>query len=63
MPIVLFAPCRISGQEFVKLIGEVKPEDIKSLVKKLLKSPVSVAAEGNVTNIPRYDELKGLFKA
>ena len=49
-------------QEYVTAIEKLQVSDITQAVSKLLKSPPSVAALGDIANIPRYAEVERLFK-
>ena len=48
--------------EFVSELRALKPKDITNVVGKMLKSPVSLAAHGEITSIPRYDSLQSRFR-
>lgn len=48
--------------EFVKEIEALKVSDITAAVSKLLESPPSLAAIGDIANIPRYAEIERRFK-
>ncbi len=47
--------------EFVTELRNLTPKDITAVVGKMLKSPISVAAIGDITDIPRYNELSSRF--
>jgi hypothetical protein len=47
--------------EFVTELRNLTPKDITAVVGKMLKSPISVAAIGDITDIPRYNELTSRF--
>lgn len=49
-------------QEYVTAIEKLQVSDITQAVSKLLKSPPSVAALGDIANIPRYAEVERRFK-
>jgi len=49
-------------QEYVTAIDKLQVSDITQAVSKLLKSPPSVAALGDIANIPRYAEVERRFK-
>lgn len=48
--------------EFVKEIEALKVSDITGAVSKLLESPPSLAAIGDIANIPRYAEIERRFR-
>lgn len=54
--------CRKQVGEFVKEIEALKVSDITGAVSKLLESPPSLAALGDIANIPRYAEIERRFK-
>lgn len=54
--------CRKPVQEYVTAIEKLQVSDITQAVGKLLKSPPSVAALGDIANIPRYAEVERRFK-
>lgn len=58
---VLFA-CRKEVSEYVTAIEKLQVKDITDAVSKLLKSPPSLAALGDIANIPRYAEIERRFK-
>ncbi|GAB4821951.1 hypothetical protein N2152v2_008997 [Parachlorella kessleri] len=47
--------------EFIDEIRAVKPSDISAAVGKLLKTPPTLAALGDIANIPRYDLVAKRF--
>ncbi len=47
--------------EFIDEIRAVKPSDITAAVRKLLKTPPTLAALGDIANIPRYDLVAKRF--
>ncbi len=54
-------PRRKPVAEFVTELRNLTPKDITAVVGKMLKSPISVAAIGDITDIPRYNELSSRF--
>jgi processing peptidase subunit alpha len=50
-----------SAQELCGQIDQVSQADIVRIVTKMLKTPPSVAAYGDIVNIPRYDQIAKLF--
>ncbi|KAK9050772.1 hypothetical protein SSX86_030258 [Deinandra increscens subsp. villosa] len=46
---------------FLKVIDEVTPEDINSIAKELLSSPLTMASHGDVRNIPTYRSVTRRF--
>lgn len=54
--------CRKPVQEYVTAIEKLQVSDITEAVSKMLKSPPSVAALGDIANIPRYAEVERRFK-
>lgn len=54
--------CSKPVAEFVSELRALKPKDITNVVGKMLKSPVSLAAHGEITSIPRYDSLQSRFR-
>ncbi|KAK9060476.1 hypothetical protein SSX86_021180 [Deinandra increscens subsp. villosa] len=46
---------------FLKAIDEVTPEDINSIAKELLSSPLTMASHGDVRNVPTYDSVKSML--
>lgn len=59
---MLTVVCRKQVSEFVKEIEALKVSDITGAVSKLLQSPPSLAALGDIANIPRYAEIERRFK-
>ena len=55
-------PCRKPIKEFVDHIEKLTVKDISELVSKLMKAPPTVAALGDVTNVPRYAQIESRFK-
>ena len=53
--------CRKPVAEFIGELRALKPKDITAVVGKMLKSPISVASIGDITDIPRYDSLSKRF--
>ena len=47
--------------EFVSEIKALRPSDLAAAVTKLLKTPPSLAALGDVAGLPRYDVLAKRF--
>ena len=47
--------------DFVKEIQGLSPKDLAAAVSKLLKSPPTLAALGDIANIPRYDLVAKRF--
>ena len=47
--------------EFITELRALTPKDITTVVGKMLKSPISVASIGDITDIPRYDALSKRF--
>lgn len=54
--------CRKQVDEYVHAIKQLKVSDVTNAVSKLLKSAPSLAAIGDVANIPRYAEIERRFK-
>ena len=54
--------CRKHVDEYVTAISKLKVSDITGAVSKMMKSPPSVAALGDIANIPRYPEIERRFK-
>ncbi|KAK1417376.1 hypothetical protein QVD17_26503 [Tagetes erecta] len=46
---------------FLKAIDEVTANDIASIAKKLLSSPLTMASHGDVINVPTYDSVSSKF--
>ena len=59
---VLHVMCRKQVDEYVNAIKQLKVSDVTSAVSKLLKSSPSLAAIGDIANIPRYAEIERRFK-
>jgi len=51
------SPIEISEQ-----ISNVKPEDIQRVAKAMLATPVTIAAAGDLTSLPRYEQIQRAFK-
>jgi processing peptidase subunit alpha len=47
---------------FTKEMQAVTPQDLSSLVTKLLKTPPTVATLGDIANVPRYDAIASRFR-
>nr|GEZ38215.1 mitochondrial-processing peptidase subunit alpha-like [Tanacetum cinerariifolium] len=47
---------------FLKTIDAVTANDITSVAKKLLSSPLTMASHGDVINVPTYDSVSKKFK-
>nr|XP_043623467.1 mitochondrial-processing peptidase subunit alpha-like [Erigeron canadensis] len=47
--------------QFLKAIDEVSANDITSIAKKLLSSPLTMASHGDVINVPTYDSVSSKF--
>ncbi|KAK9060788.1 hypothetical protein SSX86_021494 [Deinandra increscens subsp. villosa] len=47
---------------FLKAIDEVTPEDINSIAKKLLSSPLTMVSHGDVMKVPTYDSVSRKFR-
>lgn len=48
---------------YMKLINEITIDDIRRIAYRLLASPVSVAARGNIAKLPSYEDIQaGLSK-
>lgn len=54
--------CRKQVDEYVNAIKQLKVSDVTGAVSKLLKSAPSLAAIGDIANIPRYAEIERRFK-
>ncbi len=54
--------CRKQVSEYITAIDKLQVSDITEAVSKLLKSPPSLAALGDIANIPRYAEMERRFK-
>ena len=54
--------CRKPVPEFVKEIKAVTPDSLAKLVAKILKTPPTLAALGDIANVPRYDSIASQFK-
>ena len=54
--------CRKQVDEYVNAIKALKTSDITGAVSKILKSPPSLAALGDIAEIPRYAEIERRFK-
>ena len=48
--------------EYVTAIRGLKTSDITDTVSKILKSPPSLAALGDIAEIPRYAEIERRFQ-
>lgn len=48
--------------EYVNAIRKLKVSDVTGAVSKLLKTAPSLAAIGDIANIPRYAEIERRFK-
>lgn len=53
--------CRKPVKEFLDAIRALQPKDISSLVSKMIKSPLSMASLGDITNVPRYNAVQSRF--
>ena len=49
-------------EEYTQAIKSVKPGDVAKLMTSVLKGPVTLAAQGNIADIPRYDALASRFR-
>jgi processing peptidase subunit alpha len=49
-------------QELAQLIDSVQPEDIQRVAKRMLSTPPTIAAAGNLRYIPSYDKIAKQFK-
>ncbi|KAJ0745517.1 putative quinol--cytochrome-c reductase, Mitochondrial processing peptidase [Helianthus annuus] len=47
---------------FLKAIDDVTANDIASIAKKLLSSPLTMASHGDVLNVPTYDSVSSKFR-
>jgi hypothetical protein len=47
---------------FVSEIQKLTPDVISKVVGKMLKTPPTVAALGDITNVPRYDAIAARFR-
>lgn len=52
-----------SAAEIVAKIDKVTDADIKRVASAMLKTPISVAAVGDTTHVPRYDQIAAQLKA
>lgn len=48
--------------EIIEKIKKVTAEDIQRVGAKMLKSPVTVAAYGDIAKLPRYDLIAKMFQ-
>lgn len=48
--------------ELAALIDAVQPEDIQRVAKKMLSTPPTIAAAGNLRGVPSYDKIARQFK-
>ena len=53
--------CRKPIKEFMDHIEKLTVKDISELVSKLMKKPPTVAALGDVANVPRYAQISSRF--
>jgi processing peptidase subunit alpha len=49
-------------QQICQLIDSVNSEDIQRVAKKMLSTPLSLAAFGDLAHLPRYDLIQRSFK-
>ena len=54
--------CRKPVDEYVNAIRKLKVSDVTGAVSNLLKTPPSLAAIGDIANVPRYAEIERRFK-
>lgn len=48
-------------QVFIDALEKVTEGDLKTMVKNMIKTPVSIASVGNVAYVPRYSEVQRKF--
>lgn len=51
-----------SPAEAVAQIEKVSAEQLQQLARKILSTPVAVAASGNLASLPRYDQITSALK-
>jgi len=54
--------CRKPIKEFIDHIEKLTVKDISELVSTLIKKSPTVAALGDVANVPRYAQIESRFK-
>ena len=53
--------CRKPIKEFIDHIEKLTVKDISNIVGKMMKKPPTVAALGDVANVPRYAQIASRF--
>lgn len=51
-----------SAQDISQQIEAVTPEDIQRVAKSMIATPVTIAAAGDLTSLPRYEQIQRAFK-
>lgn len=51
-----------SAQDISQQIEAVTPEDIQRIAKSMIATPVTIAAAGDLTSLPRYEQIQRAFK-
>jgi len=51
-----------SAEEISQIISQVTAEDLQRVAKNMLKTPVTIAAAGDLTSLPRYEQIQRAFK-
>ena len=52
-----------TAQDISKQIEAVTPEDIQRVAKRMLQTPVTIAAAGDLTSLPRYEQIQKRFSS
>ena len=55
-------PCRKPVDEFLAALRALKPSDITSVAGKMYKTPPCMATIGDITAVPRYDDVASRFR-
>lgn len=50
-------------QSFIDQVNSLTVEDIRKIAAKILETPLTMASWGDVTNVPRYEEISCRFKS
>ncbi|GLJ30406.1 hypothetical protein SUGI_0601650 [Cryptomeria japonica] len=50
-------------EHFLKVLDQISPDDITAIARKIISTPLTMAAWGNVINVPNHDAVSRFFHA